>query len=443
MGLFLIVFSLRKTYAEEMRRVCFIVVVLCLLPSCRKDVPFFFGSRTRSDMLQGTFTGAERGAHSAVPEFHKDTLLYACGVEWPEGYDWNRDSCAGSQRGNLVLMCWMKGRDGKDQFVRLKDIPASPSDKVSTDTDMHHLLGGHLYTEYSDDRRTSFGCDGELRFTIDGRYFLKGICEDEDGSLLTLWQSRSGAGVRLFRGGNCIFSRDGAMVFGGMDGPEYGRTGALHMGAGGISFAFTLPSTDGTIFVWQQGEEMMLTVSDRFTKVLDVRVAGGRPLVLGSDGRRLLLSDSGKLREVSFLAFEEIEEAYILEVGGKAAVCSRGTEMASMTGLYLDCDDGKRWYETMDTGGLLLQDGENLLVMGYNKYSEIWIQFDGWRNDPPYLTYYFFKYPGAAAVCGKKAALAMTERYRKESKVWLASGNLDVPLRNGCLTGAEYVIKER
>ncbi len=79
--------------------------VAAALCACGRDDVLFMGYRTRSEIM-----GGKPGARQEDSEYREgentgtpDTVLFACGVEWPEDYDWRRDSCAGAVRGKLVL----------------------------------------------------------------------------------------------------------------------------------------------------------------------------------------------------------------------------------------------------------------------------------------------------------------------------------------------------
>ena len=123
--------------------------------------------------------------------------IWLSGVEFPAGYDWQRDTAYGSVEARLVLF-----RDGERRLT----IPAGESYHVSTDPDMHRVVDGHLYTDYSSGEATYIGCDGKELFRFDGREMMAGFLVRET-DIWTLGLDRdSGKGITLRKNGEPVFT---------------------------------------------------------------------------------------------------------------------------------------------------------------------------------------------------------------------------------------------
>nr|CAP07658.1 hypothetical protein [uncultured rumen bacterium] len=199
----------------------------------------------------------------------KDTVLYMTAVEFPEGYDWRRDTSFGEIDGRLVLY-----RDS----VRILEVPAGPGTPVSLDPDLHHFVDGHIYTESCTDEETVIGRDGEQIFSYPGRELLCGLlAEGED--VYTLGRSRSGAGFSLRRNGEELFSRlDGGIAAQFSSNPSY-LSGALYCDGGHMYFSYWLPlDEEGEIKLWyvyEDGAGSRVTVPDG--RMYDIRIRDGTP----------------------------------------------------------------------------------------------------------------------------------------------------------------------
>ncbi|MBO6045611.1 MAG: hypothetical protein J6P69_07170 [Bacteroidales bacterium] len=196
-----------------------------------------------------------------------DTSVFVVAVEFPEGYDWRRDSSYGAVSGSLALY-----RDGE----RTLSIPAGPGLKASLDPDLHHLVDGHLYTESCTVGETVISKDGEELFSYPGREFLCGLLV-EGGDIYTLGQSRSGSGFSLRRNGGEIITRsDGSVASHMSDNPEY-QGGALYRDGGHLYFSYWKPLAKGSALrVWyivEDGEETAVDAAPE--GIYDIRVLDG------------------------------------------------------------------------------------------------------------------------------------------------------------------------
>lgn len=159
------------------------------------------------------------------------TELVVTGLEYPEGYDWNRPETA-TGAPDIVMY------RGDKLVLR---IPTGDGYSVSEDLDMHRYVSGHVYTDYSSDTHTIVSRDGLELFRYQGRERIV-LLTEHDGHVLTLGESRDGRGFS---------SRvDGVPVFIGFDGSVFQNAGVSPSGE--LRFFYRLPvnSTSGVIYLY-------------------------------------------------------------------------------------------------------------------------------------------------------------------------------------------------
>lgn len=169
---------------------------------------------------------AQEGGDEAVRQ--ADTSIYFCAVRFDDDYVWQRDTAYGSVPYELLLF------KDSEQILSIK---SSASSCISPDHDTHHIIDGHLYTEYSNLSRTTIGRDGIVILDFSGREFLKGLMP-HDGDIYTLTERRDGSGFSFRKNGEILFTKSGGSLFGGMDDPSYGPTGALYFDRGDLTFCY-------------------------------------------------------------------------------------------------------------------------------------------------------------------------------------------------------------
>lgn len=201
----------------------------------------------------------------AFPRVTPDTAIFVSAVRCPPGYDWQRDTAYGCPSAEIVLF-----RNGEE----ILSITAGDGTCVSTAPDMHHILGGHLYTEYCDYSRTVVSRDGEELYVVTGRELLKGILEDGD-DLYTLSSDLTGGRLVLRMNGTAVLSKAGCDAVGNFDDPSYGRTGALYMDEGRVCFAYREKKSGAVTFhMVRDGSEE--TVPGCGLGTFDLKSVGGK-----------------------------------------------------------------------------------------------------------------------------------------------------------------------
>lgn len=393
---------------------------VCIAGSCIEKEKLVADDRTRTEAESGE---ARYEPPEGTAEAGPDTVLYVCGVEPSGGYDWIRDTLAGAYDAKIVLF-EATGKPRKwAEFRRVLEIPAGPRSRISPEPDMVHLLGGHVYTEYSDARSTSLGRDGKELLRFDGRACLRGLLEGSDGFLYSLWMDRSGTGICLRKGEEILFTRSDAVPFGGFNGPDCLRSGALYERDGAACCSWFSDIGGGrTYFVARCQEQTQVFLPESYDTVEDLKIAGGMVCAAGRKDGALRACIGAESFLIAGRRTFPWNDVHILELDGKAFVAgrtsnARGTpEMA----LWSSGEDGARTSRKLGT--FLLHDGLETAAVKTP---------DGC----------FFAVPGGGCVCGSRHVLALTPlRGGGRPFVRTESEDTEIALK-GFLTGAEYVIK--
>ena len=240
-----------------------ITFLLIILTGCDRAE----GGVSRLEAFRDRYTITHRGTGAtAREEARTDTVIYMTALEFPEDYDWRRNTSFGEVSGRIVLY-----RDS----VRILEIPAGPGSLVSLDPDMHHMLAGHVYTESCTADETVIGLDGERLFTYPGRELLCGMLV-EGGEVYTLGRNRSGSSFSLRRNGEVLFSRaEGGLSALFSSRPDY-PSGALYRDGGHMYFSYWQPAGDGRDwYVVEDGVESRVEVPDE--RMYDIRIRDGVP----------------------------------------------------------------------------------------------------------------------------------------------------------------------
>ena len=251
-----------------MRNLFGILMILAMLPGCAGESVGIHKLDAFRDRYVESVRGGGVPVHAQQPE---DTVVYMTAIEFPEGYDWRRDTSFGEVQGRLVLY-----RDS----LRVLEVPAGPGYPAGLDPDLHHFAGGHIYTEYCTEGKTVIGRDGKTLFSYPGRELLCGLLVEGD-DVYTLGRSRSGGGFSLRRNGEELFSRpDGGIAAHFSANPAY-LSGALYRDRGHMYFSYWRPLEEGSeIKLWyvvEDGVESRVEVPDG--RMYDIRIRDGMPVI--------------------------------------------------------------------------------------------------------------------------------------------------------------------
>lgn len=180
-----------------------------------------------------------------------ETAVYVSAVVFPRGYDWERDTSWQSVDKTLVLL-----RNG----VGVLSLPAGPGTEIGTDPDMHRILDGRLYSDYSTPTETVVRRDGVELFRFEGReHFLS--FQLWDGHIHTLGRNRNGSGFAYRVDGKAVFRQDRGSPI-----------GSLQRDGNTVCFAYE----QGTArYLYADGRTTALSLPEKISGVYDARRRNG------------------------------------------------------------------------------------------------------------------------------------------------------------------------
>ena len=354
-----------------------LLLATILLPGCDLLGDGILPGRSRAETVR-----PRREKQETAPDTTADVpteaaeRLWISGVAYPEGYDWQRDTAYGIVDARLILL-----RDG----TKVLDIPAGDRQEISTDPDMHRIVGGHLYTDYSSGTETVVRRDGEELFRYDGREMLVGFLVRDD-IVWTLGVSRtSGRGPVLRRNGVQVFSDPLGRLPPGFGNRDF-EGGMLHMDKGEMFFFYR--SSDGWIQVRGRLAEPIF-LPPAMAEVYDIRRIGGRtvtagrtaaqPLVIAQDDDARPCSTQGApVRNVSivpsgdggfFLRGETVRGTSVTSVLWHPDGTERISAPGSVLGFYGEEGHTACLFANPDgTVSRYVKDGASVLVDGRNHF---------------------------------------------------------------------------
>ena len=248
------------------------VLLAAALTACTPDL--HFQGTPRFSHEPGYHRPADSSAGTEIiPEKH----LYLTAVRFPEGFDWEQDTC--SVDGSVWLDLY---RD----TVLTASFPAGES----IHPDMHRYRQGHLYADWSTAAETVLRRDGSELFRFEGRESLRGFLV-LDGAVHTLGQDRDGNGLTYRIDGHAVFRSDEGTVLGDLD--RGGREGgALSAEGEHVYYSYRIPTANGLGFKVMRDAELFRTISDAVQgTVYDLLVQGGTVYTVYSEKGHLYLSD--------------------------------------------------------------------------------------------------------------------------------------------------------
>lgn len=263
-------------------------------------------SRASTESRRGSGGRNEEDDHPEGPR------VWLSGVEFPAAYDWQRDTAYGSVDARLVLF-----RDGERRLA----IPAGEKHHVSTDPDMHRIVGGHLYTDYSSGEATYIGRDGKELFRFDGREMMAGFLVRET-EIWTLGLDRdTGRGITLRKNGEPVFTDPQGRLQAGD-----GREGGLLQEDDGHLYFYYYQETrknGGTVVRnWYQvcdGRAENLLLPQGVSAILDACRTGGKTILATltlNGGRNLTVLRGNESLAYSTGVGDSVRGIRILPAGG-------------------------------------------------------------------------------------------------------------------------------
>lgn len=149
----------------------------------------------------GVWGGPVNGQTGVEP---LQSTCYMTAVDYKKGYDWLADQAKENVKCSLVVYV-----DG----VPVMKVPVGKEYEISSDPDMHRVIGGNLYTDYSTETETVVKKNGSTSFRYEGRESLCGMQVIGD-DIYTLGQNREGEGFAFRKNGEPLIYRSSGYVVG-------------------------------------------------------------------------------------------------------------------------------------------------------------------------------------------------------------------------------------
>lgn len=306
-------------------------------------------------------TGRKDSTAAETPISLYDTIVYAAGVRFPEGYDWQIDTMAEQEKGELVLY---KGNE------LLVAVPVSYDNCVSADPDMFRIAGGHLYTDYSNNRQTIVKCDGKEIFRYDGREQMCGFAV-KGKDVWTLGQNRTGeGGLSLRKNGKVIHSHENGFVIGGLS-DTYNPYGALDFADGEPLFFYYYigegPLSRSTHCVMVKGTSATeIETPKNFNRIMDAKMVEGVPVMAGQMGTTANIISTVKNGAVigySLVGYDKIGNCRITPLGGGDILLSGECFASGLVSGYICDKEGNNLFYDIEGRliGLYVSEGVDVI----------------------------------------------------------------------------------
>ena len=202
----------------------------------------------------------------AQPPVAAQSVSFVSAFDYPEGYDWRTDPEKGEVKCSLVVF-----REG----VPVLKVPVGDEYLTGSDPDMHRIVDGHLYTDFSTDSETIIKKDGKPLFSYSKPEM---ICDFQvrDGDVHTLGHSRSGRGFSYRINGEPVLEREAGYTY---ERISFEDSQAV------IAFSEPIASSDGVVerhYVLRNGKVTQVAVRDDIKKVWDITFHNGDTHYLAS-----------------------------------------------------------------------------------------------------------------------------------------------------------------
>lgn len=203
---------------------------------------------------------------AADPSPMSPSLTFVSAFDYPDGYDWRSDPDRGHVKCSLVVF-----REG----LPVLKVPVGNEYSVSPDPDMHRIIDGHLYTDFSDGTETLLKKNGKPVLSYPGAEM---ICDMKvkGSDIYTLGHSRKGQGFALRLNGIVLLSREAGYTF---------ERILIEDTEVSVAFAEPIVSSSGTVeryYVMRGGKVTQIALRDDIKQVWDVAVYGEEIYYLAS-----------------------------------------------------------------------------------------------------------------------------------------------------------------
>lgn len=395
-------------------------MIVMLLCACNPlDMPLSTGiSRLEA---YGSSGRSRQGGWAPAGKPETDTSIVVSGVEFPDNYDWQRDTAYGNVCGNLVLF-----RDGE----RVTTLAAGLGQQASLAADMHCLSQGHLLSWNVCGDRTVVLKDGKKLLDFPGKEVLKGLLERPDG-IYTLGQESSGNAFSLRKDGIVLLSEEGRVYR-----SLYEDEGHLYFG-----FVRDIGESRARFLVTDGAAAASRSVTGE-GEVLDELMHGGvlyQIVDLGADGTAVCDSKGGQywLTRNNYLEFRSLS---LIEYGSGVAAEGLIVYNSSYSNSVLWTETGEAARVSGDAWFYLSEDdaGPNTVASLYQKDTWSWAVLRPDRIIADLPERCFLPSRGIGVLAGSTLYLALSPLGGKPY-IWSSRARGDVFEINGFLTGIELV----
>ena len=203
---------------------------------------------------------------AADPSPMSPSLTFVSAFDYPDGYDWRSDPDRGHVKCSLVVF-----REG----LPVLKVPVGNEYSVSPDPDMHRIIDGHLYTDFTDGTETLLKKNGKPVLSYPGAEM---ICDMKvkGSDIYTLGHSRKGQGFALRLNGSVLLSREAGYTF---------ERILIEDTEVSVAFAEPIVSSSGTVeryYVMRGGKVTQIALRDDIKQVWDVAIYGEEIYYLAS-----------------------------------------------------------------------------------------------------------------------------------------------------------------
>ncbi len=228
-------------------------------------------------------------------------VLCMSGIEYPNGYDWLRDEMYGLVECRLFLEA-----EGK----RVLEIDVADTTYVASDHDMHRIVDGHIYTDFSTSEETIIKRDGAEVLRYPSREAISGLII-KDSTIHTLGISRNGWGFTYRQNGKVVLEKKNGHII-----------RSLHEDEGRICFSYheSLSEYEKVYkyFLFKGNTVLQIADSEQITEVSDIISLGGKTHFLAKEKnirQQLLCTDDEQLALELGSAKETQDCRFILQGG--------------------------------------------------------------------------------------------------------------------------------
>ncbi len=194
----------------------------------------------------------------------KDTVpdLYASAICYPDGVNWQADSCAGAQ---LVLF------KNAEELLRIP-VPGKP------EAERHRIVRGQLWSDCCDGYEVVVSCNGQEQFRYEGDELFRGFLV-VGPQVFTLGQRQGRDGFSFRANGALRFEAPSGTILGGPEDSEW-EGGAFCYDSAGLFYAYAIPihKEDGLVWEYRLMKEDQLyrqIPAGSIGKLYDLRVLDG------------------------------------------------------------------------------------------------------------------------------------------------------------------------